>query len=153
LTESLGHLCSRFGIDEIGHRFGLGEIHLAMFEGSPREFARFRRPDADGCQGFDHAFYNRTAAVEMKLSAILSRVTSGGREIQDKGLIQHPATMAEDSKGGLSWWDSRHAQGMKNVSSPGPGHPHNSDGAPPGGCSQGEDRIFHVKDRQGSEAP
>ena len=45
LAQSLFALRLGFGMNQVGNRLGLGQIHLAVFKGAAGEFARFGHPE------------------------------------------------------------------------------------------------------------
>ena len=52
------------GIDQVGHRFGLGEIELAIEEGAPAELAGFGQTGAEvETTGKQHLHDDRTAVA------------------------------------------------------------------------------------------
>ena len=61
-------------VDEIGKRFRLREIELAIGEAAAREFAGFGRPQArEPMQSGERALDDRAAAMELQLGVILAR--------------------------------------------------------------------------------
>ena len=62
------------GVDEVGHRFRLHEVHAAVQEGAERELARVREPGARPAGEGDHLLEQQRTAVGADLHDVLARV-------------------------------------------------------------------------------
>ena len=78
-------------IDQVHHRFGLGQIHLAVEEGTLREFARRGRPRPGGKQGGEHGLRHDHAAMTADLHHVLTGVAARCAEHGEQHLVQHHA--------------------------------------------------------------
>ena len=67
LGQSLPALSIGIGIDQIGDRLGLGQIHLAGFEGAAGEIARFGRAKPQLQQSGGDRLGNGAAAMQMQV--------------------------------------------------------------------------------------
>ena len=89
LTQRLPRLRPRFGIHQVGHRLGLGQVELVVEERPPGELPRLGQPRPSigpdrRHQGVEHG----PAAMQMQFHNIFAGKTVWRREIQNQGLIQ-----------------------------------------------------------------
>jgi hypothetical protein len=73
LAESLPPLSLGFGVNQIGQRFGAGEIQLAILDRPPGEFARLGWPQpGNGRKGAQQCLDDCPSPVDMEFGAVLA---------------------------------------------------------------------------------
>jgi hypothetical protein len=77
----------RLGIDQIGHRLGLRQVHTLVLKGAAGKLPRLGHPQSQPIEPFQNALYHRHAAMEMKLGGILTRIASRAGEPQHQPIV------------------------------------------------------------------
>ena len=96
LGERLARLRLGLGVDEIGEALDLGEVELAVGEGTGGELAGLRQPHASYRQHrLDDAANHGAAAMDVQLGHVLSRKACRPRQPQHQPAIQRQARAAE----------------------------------------------------------
>ena len=80
------------GGDQVGDRFGLGEIELAVAERTFAVFARSRHPCAEFATACEQLLQQDRAAVGLQFDHVLAGVAGGCGEIQRDAIIDGVAT-------------------------------------------------------------
>ena len=65
LIERQPSLGLGFGINQIGHGLGLGQVQLLVLKGAAGEFTGQSQPQAKAEQGLKHSARNRRAAMDL----------------------------------------------------------------------------------------
>ncbi len=88
LPERLPALGGSLGIDQIGHRLGLGQVEAAVIEGLAREITRAGRPQLRKLgQGPQRRRANRAAAMEMEFRHILAGLAFGAGKPEHERIV------------------------------------------------------------------
>ena len=86
----------RARMDQVGHRFGLGQVDAAVQKGAPGEFARFGQARAAFEHGVQHQFCRQDAAMAGDFHHVLARERARRAHDGDQHLV-HCDTMADNS--------------------------------------------------------
>jgi len=86
------------GIDEIGDRFGLGDVDLAVEKCPFAELAGPRHAAAKFEEPLQHQVEHQCAAVALKLQDVFAGERGGRRKIQGQALVQAPALRVEKAR-------------------------------------------------------
>ena len=89
LRQRLPALGFRLRFDEIAKTFDLGQVHLAILEAAPREFARFRQAASFDCsQRTEDGSDRSPAPMPLELGDVFSCFAVGCREPQHHRTIE-----------------------------------------------------------------
>jgi hypothetical protein len=146
--------CGRFGagVDQIGHRLRLRDVHLAVQEGALAELPRPRGAAAELERTAHQQIEHEHSAVAEQLEHILARerrrrgVVHGDSPIDDIAL-----GIEEGGEAGPAWGGSPPEERAGDARHVGPGQPHDADGAPPRCARDGRDGV--VEDHPASLRP
>jgi hypothetical protein len=75
----------RRGVDQVGNRFGLGQIHLAVEEGTAAEFAGFGQPGTEIEAAGEQHLHDDRAAVALQFEDIFAGKGMRDRESRAAG--------------------------------------------------------------------
>ena len=87
------------GADDIGDRFCLNKIHLAIDEGAEGELPRLRHPTAGGEQQPEQGIRSRRSTVTVKLHHIVAGVAGGGFHVDGERAVA--ACVSEQHRPGI----------------------------------------------------
>jgi hypothetical protein len=152
-----GQLCHRqrvraggLGVDQIGHRLGLGEIDPPVEERPQRELAGPREPCPRRQQGGEHAPRRQLAAVTRKLDHILARVRARRAEHRRHDFVDarrrraarpHRPAVMECVTGRLRERCSASKHCIGDGERPGAAHAHDRESGGAGRGGDGGDRV------------
>src|SRR6202021_3455427 len=86
------------GVDEIGNRFGLRDVDLAVQEGAFAEFSGTRHAAAEFEQALHQQIDDEYAAVALYLQDMFAGVGRGCREVQGDAFVDAPALRVEKAR-------------------------------------------------------
>ena len=81
----------RARIHQVGHRFGLQQIHPSVEHRAPREFTRLRETRTRSDTRSEHPLWRHETAVDRQLHHILARVGLRFHEHGDERVLHHDA--------------------------------------------------------------
>ncbi len=133
------------GLDEVGHRFGLGEVELVVQEGAPRELAGLGHAQADLAPGLQAArqqhLHDYRAAVALQLEHLFAGVRVRRGEVQREAVVDHAAARIEEGQvGGMARLERLAADRAHHGAHIGAGDAHDANAATARCGSDGGDR-------------
>ena len=135
---SRGRRCTR--ADQIGHGFGLRDVHLAVQKGALAELARPRHPATELERPLQQQIHHQRAAVPLQFQDVLTGERCGAGKYTGEALIDAIAASVEKirasraRRGGSCM--PRIARAIRGTS--GTGNPNDADGASARGGRDGD---------------
>ena len=96
LIQRLSPLRLGFGVDQVGHAFGLGQVQLAVLEGPPGELPGLGQPQAQAAQRPAERIHHGRAAVHVKLGGVLAGVAGRPGKPEHEGAVDLPPLAVEE---------------------------------------------------------
>ena len=103
-------------VDQIGHRFGLHQIHAAIQHRAPREFTRRGRSRARGHAGGQHKRRHHVTAMRGNLHHLVARIRTRRGEPGDQRVVERLTVgMSQSHPRGTARLQPGRAKGARDI--------------------------------------